>query len=87
METKQTPELILSTIIVVGFFLFMGILIFVPMKVENKEMLNQVVGALIFAFSAVVGFWIGSSRGSQKKTDLLSKAQPIDDVQIEQKRS
>jgi len=34
--------------------------------------LNLLIGAVIAQTSSVVSFWIGSSSGSQRKTDLLA---------------
>ena len=77
MKQKNLPVLILSIIVIVGFFTLLGILIFVPIKIENKDMLNLVIGALLSAFTGVVAYWISSTSESSRKTDLLSKAEPI----------
>jgi len=34
-------------------------------------------GVLAGAFKDVVGFWLGSSLGSQKKDDVIKQAQPV----------
>lgn len=34
--------------------------------------MNQIVGGIIAAFSTVVGYWVGSSRGSQAKDKTIS---------------
>jgi len=40
--------------------------------------MNQASGALLTAFVAVVMFWIGSSKSSQEKTEIISKLPAID---------
>lgn len=70
---KNVPKYILGSIITVGFFILLGLLIFRPIPQGNNEILYLAVGALISAFSLVVGYYFGSSAGSAEKTDLLKR--------------
>ncbi len=63
---------VLGGIVTAGFFVLLYILIFVPIKVENQDILNITVGALIGSFSTVVGYFFGSSAGSAQKTELMA---------------
>lgn len=71
MKTKELFMYILAIIIVVGIFVLLGILIVREVPVANKDLLNIVVGAFISAFTLVIGYFFGSSKGSADKTELL----------------
>jgi hypothetical protein len=42
---------------------------------ENKEVVYLIAGQLIGAFSTAVAYWLGSSRGSAQKQDLIERLQ------------
>lgn len=42
---------------------------------ENKEVVYLIAGQLIGAFSTAVAYWLGSSRGSLQKQDLIERLQ------------
>ncbi len=64
---------ILGSLIIIGFFILLAILIFQPIKESNRDVLNLVVGALIGAFLTVVNYVFGSSKGSAEKTNIINK--------------
>lgn len=64
----------LGALIVIGFFVFMIILVLKPVPENNESTMNIVVGALIAAFAGVVNYFFGSSKGSKDKTEILSKS-------------
>jgi hypothetical protein len=63
---------ILSGLIVIAFFVLLYLLASKPVPDGNSDVVNLTVGALIGAFTSVVGYWFGSSAGSKQKTDLLA---------------
>lgn len=65
---------VLGALIVIGFFVLLGLLIFKGVPSENKEVLYLVIGALISSFTGVVQFFFGSSKGSKDKTDILKQS-------------
>lgn len=78
---------VISTIIVAGFFLILGILLLYEVPVMQLEtpqderqfqVINIVIGALTAAFATVISFWLGSSQGSKQKS--------IDTMSIETRR-
>ena len=73
MRTKDLLMYILGGLIVLGFFGLLGLLIFNPAPVDNKDLLNITIGSLIAAFATVVGYFYGSSKGSADKNELLKK--------------
>lgn len=76
-----TSQLIIGALIVIGFFGSLIMLLARPETITevNREAIMLMVGALIAAFSTLVGFFFGSSAGSSIKTKLLAKAQPVKD--------
>ena len=70
---KEGYMYLLGAIIVVGFFLLLYLLVYQQIPIENKDILNIVVGALIGSFTTVVGYFYGSSKSSADKTEMLKK--------------
>ena len=70
-----TPVLALGT---VGLtFILFGVIIFVDVDADSKDILIYVLGALTSAVTMVLGYYFGSSAGSKEKSaqidDLLGK--------------
>lgn len=63
MTAWNDPKLALSLLLIA---MFGGAYAFDPSDDAMK-------GALIAAFSAAYGYWLGSSSGSARKTELISK--------------
>lgn len=63
----------LASLIIIGFFTLMVLLIRFQVPTENKDMLNMVIGALLGAFATIVGYFFGSSQGSSEKTEMMNK--------------
>ena len=76
MKIKDIPIYVLAAIIVAGFFALMYSLAVSSIPEENREVLHLVVGALIGAFTTVVGFFFGSYKSSSDKNELLHNKKP-----------
>jgi hypothetical protein len=64
-----TPILALGT---VGLtFILFGVIIFVDVDTESKDILIYVLGALTSAVTMVLGYYFGSSAGSKEKSAQL----------------
>ena len=64
-----TPLLALGT---VGLtFILFGVIIFVDVDAESKDILIYVLGALTSAVTMVLGYYFGSSAGSKEKSQQL----------------
>ncbi len=67
---------IISGIILLGFFTLLGLLLRGNANWNNigdiKSVLFTLLGALGAAFTQVVNYWLGSSKGSADKTNLLA---------------
>ena len=60
-----------------GFLVTLGALFFLPIPVENRDLVIYMCGQLAAAFAACLAFWVGTTRSSADKTSLLAQAQPI----------
>ena len=60
-----------------GFFSILIAMLFFEVPASSRDILNVMLGTLGAGFSGVLGFYFGSSAGSAKKTELLSKAESI----------
>lgn len=72
-EMKDRFMFTLGAIIMICFFIVMGLLIFHAMPDNNKDVLYLIIGALIGFAGSVVNYFYGSSKGSSDKTELLNK--------------
>lgn len=68
---------VVSVVVVVGFFAAFGAMMFAPSPADpgKAAMLNILVGSLASGWTAVIGFWIGSSAGSAAKNETIAAAQ------------
>lgn len=61
----------LGALVVLGLYWVTYLLIVKAAPDSNKDALLIVLGVLAAAFSAIVGYFFGSSKGSADKNDLL----------------
>lgn len=69
---KDINLYVLAWTIVVGFFVLIGMLMFVDLPKASIGPVNQLFGFLGAGFIGVTGYFFGSSKGSADKTKLLS---------------
>lgn len=80
IATKSVWPGTISLVVIVGFFgggayiLINGIP--ADSSVEAKQIINMFSVALISGLSSVLGYWLGSSAGSQQKDQLLYHSSP-----------
>ncbi|MEO1092457.1 MAG: glycosyl hydrolase 108 family protein [Pseudomonadota bacterium] len=80
---------IVSTIVVLGFFVVLGMLMFGELPVQANDqtfmqIINIAVGALTAGFATVVSFWLGSSQGSRNKdTNALRTQHMVTSIQLD----
>lgn len=73
---------IVSFVVVVGFFWVLGRLIAEPDNLDTDnglvfQVINIAVGALTAGFATVISFWLGSSQGSRNKDVAALRSQTI----------
>jgi hypothetical protein len=61
----------LGVAIALGLFVLIGLLI--AYRPEMTSVIDMSIGALVAAFSMVVGYYYGSSKGSADKNDIISR--------------
>ena len=69
MKTKDVFFYVLGALIVTGFFFTLIASIYLK---QGQDTINLMLGALIAAFSTVVGYFFGSSSSSAKKDETIS---------------
>lgn len=65
---------IISTIITVGFFVMLYLVIRKEIPDGSRELANIMLGSLGASFTAVISYWVGSSAGSASKDATLRAA-------------
>jgi uncharacterized membrane-anchored protein len=73
MKYTDLYMIILGSIIVIGFFALVGVLIFIPIKESNQNILYMVAGGLMGGFMNIIGYYFGSSNGSKMKTEMMDR--------------
>ena len=68
---KQIFQYVLAALVAVGLYWVTYLLIMKAAPEANKDALLIVLGVMAAAFSNVVGYFFGSSKGSAEKNDLL----------------
>lgn len=81
MHSRTIFQYGLGSLIVIGFFTLLVVLVIIGVPAENKDLLNLVVGALIGSFATVVGYFFGSSAGSAAKNELFKKPEEREPLQ------
>lgn len=74
MNAKLIAQLVVSIVVIVGFYTFVFALFFFARSIDPgmKDVVIQISGALIAAFGGVIGFWIGTSLSSSAKDQTIS---------------
>jgi hypothetical protein len=69
---KDWTPTVLALLVTVGFFGMMSVMTFRDLPIDNKDMLNVMLGSLGAAWVAVVSYYFGSSAGSRAKDEALA---------------
>jgi hypothetical protein len=62
---------LVSTIVTFGFFLMLYMVLQREIPAGSRDLANIMLGYLGGSFTAVVGYWVGSSIGSARKDAAL----------------
>jgi len=68
---KQIFQYLLAALVAVGLYWVTYLLIMKAAPETNKDALLILLGVMAAAFSNVIGYFFGSSKGSAEKNDLL----------------
>ena len=66
-----TPK-VLAVVVTVGFFALLGSMMFLDVPIQNRQILNIMIGVLGGAWMSVVTYYFGSSAGSKQKNTMLA---------------
>ncbi len=72
--SKDINLYILAWAVVIGFFVLIGMMMFIELPSENVGPINQLFGALQLGFGLVLAYFFGTSAGSAMKTKIMSIA-------------
>lgn len=61
----------LALLVTLGFFSLLFTFFFVPVQEESRTVFDVMVGSLGTAWISIIGYYFGSSNGSEKKTKIL----------------
>lgn len=71
IQTNYWPQVALSVLFVIGYFVILGLFFSATLIVPMNEAFMVMLGVLTAGVPQVMSFWLGSSSGSQTKTTLL----------------
>ena len=72
MDKKNVMLYSLAIVVVVGFFVLTGTLLWVPLPDGSPEAIFMLFGALATGFGTVLQYFFGSSKSSADKTELMN---------------
>lgn len=80
-KVNMWPQISISGLFLTGYFVFLYLFFGGAIEVppDWKSEANLLLGILSVNVPIIMQFWFGSSSGSQKKTNLLAQAQPIEE--------
>lgn len=74
--TRSIVPPLLAASVTIGFFGILGMMLTGKVDASNPALM-MMLGSLGTAWTGIIAYYFGSSAGSQAKTEMLSKAQPI----------
>lgn len=74
--TRSVVPPLLAASVTIGFFGILGMMLTGKVDASNPALM-MMLGSLGTAWTGIIAYYFGSSAGSQAKTEMLSKAQPI----------
>lgn len=80
MATQSAVPALLTWVIVCGFTTVMIMLFRQDVPTANRDILVYMVGQLSGFTGAAIAFWLGTTRESAKKTELIAKAPSLTEV-------
>lgn len=73
MKTKDILLYVFSAVIILSTLVWFGILLFIKIPVENKDLITTAAGIFLGSgWTQILNWWFGSSKGSSDKNEILS---------------
>lgn len=76
IAVKDVTPTLLALFVTAGFFGLLGFMAFKTVPPENAAILNTMLGSLGTGWLAILYYYFGSSRGSDRKTELMAQKSP-----------
>jgi uncharacterized membrane-anchored protein len=70
---KEVYMYVLASLLFVGFFIILGLLLTHSIPEQNKELVHTLLGVLGTCFVMTITYFFGSSKGSADKTEMMNK--------------
>lgn len=80
MKAKEIYMYALAAIFVIGYFILIGLILTMVIPEQNKDIALMLFGTLTAGVSLILGYFFGSSRGSEEKNKLLLQSKPSENV-------
>ena len=80
MRAKEIYMYALAAIFVIGYFILIGLILTMVIPEQNKDIALMLFGTLTAGVSLILGYFFGSSRGSEEKNKLLLQSKPPENV-------
>jgi hypothetical protein len=81
-QTRSKIPAVLTIAVTLGFFVLLAMVAFHAIPEANAKVLDIMLGTLSMAWVSCVNFWVGTTNGSGRKTELLALAPPIDQAAV-----
>lgn len=76
VANKSPMPALLTSGVGIAFFVTLAGLFFVAIPGSNRDLIVYMCGQLAAAFAACLAFWVGTTRQSEDKTNLLAQSVP-----------
>jgi hypothetical protein len=73
IQVKDRTPKILSYLVTAGFFGMLIAMMFKIIPSENRDILNIMLGALGSTWVSVIGYYFGTTKGSEQKTSIIAQ--------------
>lgn len=80
MRAKEIYMYALAAIFVIGYFILIGLILTMVIPEQNKDIALMLFGTLTAGVSLILGYFFGSSRGSEEKNKLLLQSKQPENV-------
>lgn len=73
MAVKDKTPMIMAAVVTAGFFSIVWYMLVETIPVENQRILDMMLGSLMTAWTGIIAYYFGSSRGSAVKHELIER--------------
>jgi FtsH-binding integral membrane protein len=80
MKAKEIYMYALAALFVIGYFILIGLILTMVIPNENKDIALMLFGTLTAGVSLILGYFFGSSKGSEEKNRMLLQSKPPDNI-------